>query len=441
MLSRILINQQYARLWFSGAVSWVGDYVFDTTVLLWIATVIGRDKTWAPAATAGVLLATLVPLILISPVAGVFVDRWDLRRTMLASDAIRGLLVAALVALPLLPAGTVPVPAQLACVYAVVFVTSAVSRFFTPARFAIVADVVPPEQQARASGIGQATMGLAGLIGPPLAAPLLFTAGIQWALIVDAVSFAISFAAIYLVRVPARPGVATASTGVWSELRAGATTFLASRVLLAVAVASMIANFGANILNTLDVFFVRTNLHANPSLYGFLETAFGLGAIIGALLGGAVGQRFGLSRTYWLGVLLTGVAIVGYARTSTLAVALGVLLLAGIPVSAANSMTAPIVMRAVPREMLGRAFAFLMPAVQLSGLVSVGLAGWLASSALRGLDARVAGVHFGPYDTAFTAGGILIVLGGLYAMVALRGTDRAPAPVPEPVTEPVAEPA
>src|SRR5437867_6122718 len=116
MLSRLLINRQYAKLWFAGAISWVGDYVFDTTVLLWIATVLGRGKPWAPAAAAGVLIAALVPTVLVSPFAGVFVDRWDARRTMLGADAIRAVLVGALALLPLLPAGTLPVSAQLACV-------------------------------------------------------------------------------------------------------------------------------------------------------------------------------------------------------------------------------------------------------------------------------------------------------------------------------------
>ncbi len=287
-------------------------------------------------------------------------------------------------------------------------------------------------------------MALASLIGPPLAAPLLFTVGIQWALLVDAASFVLSFLAIALVRVPARPAApaSTVKPSVWRELRAGAGAFLGSRVLVAVMVAGIITNFGGNVLNTVDVFFVRTNLHADPKLYGFLETAFGLGSIAGALVAGAVGQRFGLSRTFWWGLLGAGVLVVGYARTTSFPVALLVLLVAGIPIAAINTVLSPIVLREVPRDMLGRAFAFLLPAVQLSSLLAVGLAGWLASSVLTGLDARVAGVHFGTYDTLLTASGLLIVLGGLYAMVALRGTDRAPAPTPpsEPEPEPVPAP-
>src|SRR5207247_6102030 len=130
--------------------------------------------------------------------------------------------------------------AQLACVYAVVFLATAVSRFFTPARLSIVADVVEPEKQPKAAGLGQATMALAGLIGPPLAAPLLFVTGIHWALLLDAASFAVSFAVIAAVRVPAVPGgpvERAPRAGMWREMAEGARAILNSRVLVALVVA------------------------------------------------------------------------------------------------------------------------------------------------------------------------------------------------------------
>ena len=82
------------------------------------------------------------------------------------------MLVGCLVVLPLLPTGTLPVSVQLVIVYAVVVLSTVASRFFTPARFTVVADIVPAADQSRASGITQATSATAAIIGPPLAAPL-----------------------------------------------------------------------------------------------------------------------------------------------------------------------------------------------------------------------------------------------------------------------------
>jgi MFS family permease len=156
MVTRFLINREYAKLWFAGAVSWIGNTVFDITVVLWVGAVLAAGRSWAPVAVSGVLAAVIIPTVLVGPFAGVLVDRWDDRRTMLAADLIRAVLIGALAVVAALPNGTLPTGVVLTAIYVAVFVSSVLSCFFNPARQAIVADIVPREQQARASGIGQA---------------------------------------------------------------------------------------------------------------------------------------------------------------------------------------------------------------------------------------------------------------------------------------------
>lgn len=120
-MNRLRRNRAWKLLWSGQAVSIVGDFVFQTTVVLWIGTVIAKGQSWAPAAVSGVLMAAAVPAIVVGPLAGVFVDRWDRRRIMLTSDACRAVLVAAL--LPLAwpsVSGHLSGPARLAVIYAVV---------------------------------------------------------------------------------------------------------------------------------------------------------------------------------------------------------------------------------------------------------------------------------------------------------------------------------
>jgi MFS family permease len=99
------INRDFALLWGGQTVSQFGDYIFYTTLVLWIAALAG-GRSWGPLAVSGVLLASSLLPIAIRPFAGVFVDRWDTRRTMLRMDASR----AALIALLLLMTGIVPWP-------------------------------------------------------------------------------------------------------------------------------------------------------------------------------------------------------------------------------------------------------------------------------------------------------------------------------------------
>ena len=89
----IYVNPNFSLLWSGQAISYIGDFVFDTTLVLWIASSLAAGKSWAPLAVSGMLVCVLVPSFVGGPIAGVFVDRWDKRRTMLAMDAARAGLI------------------------------------------------------------------------------------------------------------------------------------------------------------------------------------------------------------------------------------------------------------------------------------------------------------------------------------------------------------
>jgi MFS family permease len=89
-------NKNWRQLWLGQSVSATGDTVFTMTVLLWIATIIAKGETWAPAAASGALIATAAPVLIVGPLAGVFVDRWNRRRTMLIADAVWCVLITSL---------------------------------------------------------------------------------------------------------------------------------------------------------------------------------------------------------------------------------------------------------------------------------------------------------------------------------------------------------
>ena len=99
----ILINRDFALLWVGQIISSIGDFALSATLVLWIVTRLAVNEPWAPLAVSGEFLALTIPVVLFGPLAGVFVDRWDKRRTMLTMDLARALLVGllALLATPL----------------------------------------------------------------------------------------------------------------------------------------------------------------------------------------------------------------------------------------------------------------------------------------------------------------------------------------------------
>jgi MFS family permease len=425
------INPNFAKLWIGQAVSILGDFVFDITLILWVATDLAAGKSWAPLAVSGVLLAATIPIVVLGPLAGVFVDRWDKRRTMLAMDILRasliGLLMLFVQVAPHLFAAQATRHVELVAVYVVVFLASTCAQFFNPSRLALIGDVVAPDLRNKASGMGQTTTYLAGIVGPPLAGPLFFHAGARSALLINGLSFLVSFVAILLVEPPviALENVAKSAPSVFREFREGIAFFGHNRVLMTLLVSLVIVMFGAGALNALDVFFVTVNLHTSASLFGVLSAAIGSGAVLGAIAASTLGSRIPAARIFWISLLLTSVGLLIYSRMTSFWPAVVALFVTGIPMAALNVAIMPLILGVTPRDMLGRVTSVLMPVVNVATLGSIVLAGWLAGTVMIHFKAHAFGLTFGPVDSIFLAAGILGLVSGMYAMLGLRGTHAA----------------
>ncbi len=429
----LFINRDFALLWTGQTVSILGDFIFNTTLVVWIAATIGRGQTWAPLAVSGVFIAASAPAIVVAPLAGALVDRLSKRAVMLAAAA-----VSALVTLALIPATGVvrlgPLPSlpqsplwTLSAIYSAVALLAICAQFDRPAALALIGAIVSEPGRPRAMGFLQGSLSLAMLIGPAIAAPLLLTFGAQWALLIDAASFVVGFATLAAMRL----GPASAATthagargSLAQEIREGVVYLLRAPTLRTLALVTGVAMLGAGALNALDVFFTTHNLHTPLSLYGLLSTAMGLGLIAGSVLGGLLAGRIGLARTFWLSTIILGALVIAYARLSSFGTAAVALFVMGAPLAALEVAGAPLLLRETPERLVGRVTSLINPIGTVATLGGAALAGYVDSVALRGFSARALGMTFGPVDTIFCVAGALILVSGVYAMVGLRGVDR-----------------
>ncbi len=431
-LQRTLINRNYAKLWYGQAVSAVGDCVFGTTLVLWVSQVLASGQRWAPAAISGILVAVGAAFALVGPVAGVFVDRWDRKATMMRTEVIRAAMVAGLTGLSFVPVRDVSVGLWLAAVYLVVFVLNAAGQFFTLARFATTGDVVHGEQdRTRAVGLAQATTSAAGIIGPLIAAPLLFTVGFRWALAANAASYVVSYLAIRFLRLapesrpPAPAGAG--GTSLHKEFSVGLRLFARSRFLVTLLTVTVICQCGTGAINTLNVFFVTRDLHASSHLFGVAETAMGAGFVIGALAAGRMVRWIGARALTWSGLLATGVLAVGYALQRSFPAGLVMLAIYAVPIAMLNTAVAPLLLDAAPREYLGRVMAVFNPVNQFASMLSVVVSGWLTSTVLQSFRASFAGVTINSVSLIFVVAGGLIFVAGIRAFAALPSVPRPSA--------------
>ncbi|GAA0384310.1 MFS transporter [Acrocarpospora corrugata] len=432
----MLINRNFSRLWIGQLVSLLGDFVFDTTLLLWVATVLLYGKPYAPIVSSTVLILVAVAAIAVAPFAGVLVDRWDKRRTMLRANLVRFVLIGLLALVASLPAGTVPIPVILILAGVVVTFATAAAGFFNPARIVLVGDIVPENQIGKASGLIQSTMALAAILGPPLAAPLLVTVGAQWTLALSAMSYLLSSALIRSVR-PAPADVRSVTPdshqaeagrpGMMREFVDGLRLFRGNRVLVTLLVTTTFVMLGAGAINALDVYFVQENLHAAPEWFGLIGAAIGVGALIGSAAAGILGDRFGLARTYCASLLLASGLFLLYSRMTSIGPALIMVTLFSIGLGSLHTVSTPLVMRAVPRSHLGRVLSVFSPIAQVATVISIGVAGALVSALPPEFRISMAGVEFGRIDLVFFGSSAVMLSSAIYAAVTLLGRDRMPA--------------
>src|SRR5262245_56899098 len=97
-------HRPFLLLWTGQALSLIGDYCFSATLVLWMLKTLARGESWLPLATSGVALSATLPALLLGPLAGVFVDRWNRRWTMLWTDVGRFVSIALFLLLTLVVA-------------------------------------------------------------------------------------------------------------------------------------------------------------------------------------------------------------------------------------------------------------------------------------------------------------------------------------------------
>jgi MFS family permease len=372
----------------------------------------------------------------VGPLAGVFVDRWDKRQTMVIMAALQAIVAVLLVlpaanfSLPLIGRVQLPLFWRLGVLYTDVAMLSIFAQFFIPAQFALIKDIVPQKRQDQALETFQAIQGLAVIIGPPVAAVLVFGLGVGWALVLNALSFVVVFLATLAIQAPpSAHSVAPGEAGHFSREFLNGVSYVASHtVLRTILVAEVLTWLGFGALQSLGYFFITSNLHAPASDYGLLGADFGVGAIVGALLVTFIGQRIGLARLLWIALVTSGLFVIVMSHLTSLSLALVAAFLFGVSTTAVIVTAGPLALNSTSREFVGRVTAVINPLGRLAALLSVALAGSLVSTVLRGFHASILGIAFGPVDTVFTGMGLLAVIGGIYARVSLRRMIARPLP-------------
>jgi MFS family permease len=264
----LLRDRDFLLLFVGQGVSRFGDGLY-TASTAWLAWTLTKD----PAAVALVGVSAFAPAFLATFVVASYADRHDRRKLMIATDLARVVVVAAGAVLLYLGLLNLPV------LVATTALLALLGAPFAPARNAIVPQIVPAEDLQQANGLLQVAFRAAFFVGPLMLAPLLAHASLQWALVVNGLTFLASAAALAGLRVR-RPAPAGERTGLWADLAAGLGAVRAAPEVLVVIVTFVLALALANGFLTVGLVTVV----GQGGQYGLLLGVAGVAEVAGALL-------------------------------------------------------------------------------------------------------------------------------------------------------------
>jgi len=411
---RLFRLPSFRALWIGQLISIFGDRFTYLALLALVVERASDPKNPAPE-LAWIPVASFLPAILFGPWIGALVDGWNTRTTLLVSDAVRGVLVLAII--PAVEWHGLP------AAFALVFLLYLVNAFFLPARSAILPELVPRDTLTEANSLATLAGIIATIAGSFLAGALIERSGWRVGFALDAATYFISVAALAFIRLEPRPRPPLAEkplrlyVALARDVREGARLALASpRVLGAIGAVALLWVAGGALHVSMPMVIARRG----GGMVSGLGAAIGCaaaGMVAGTLLlawrarTGSSGARIGV------GLAGAGLALLSFAWLSHTAALAAAAFVAGIFISFLLVTTESVIQEAVGPEARARVFALRDFLARAGVLVSAGILGVMLK---RG--------WLTPAATVGAAGAILLlggIFGGLLGLAKRRRAGKA----------------
>jgi DHA3 family macrolide efflux protein-like MFS transporter len=373
----VLKIRSVRRLWLAQLVSIFGDFL----AIFAVFSLVTFQLHGTPTQVSMVLVAYMLPLAVVSPLAGVYVDKWNVKWTMIGSDMIRGVLVLVLVFVR-----------DLNAIYIIFLAMSTVSSFFVPAQSVAVRALAPAAGLLAVNALmSQAVQG-AQIISPAIAGLLVQWFGANACFLFDSFSFFFSASMVMTLAIHRTPSPGSAASSVLSSMRQGFSFIFTHTAISFVILAMTAGMFAVRCFGALLSVYVRDVLLSNAALFGTLNSLIGVGMITGTQILHRVASRVPKQFLVIYGLGGMGVAVLITALFSKVATtALGMLGLGfGAAFVVVPSQT--LLQQETPHTLLGRVMSSLMSLLAMSQVLAMFVAQQLGIRKLYFGSAALLGV-------------------------------------------------
>jgi DHA3 family macrolide efflux protein-like MFS transporter len=358
-------------IWTGQAFSLVGSKVAQFALVWWLTKLTGSATVLATAS-----LVAIVPEILLGPIAGAYVDRWNRRIIMIVADGVVAL--ASLWLAYLFWAGTI----QVWHVYVIMFVRAVGGSFHWPAMQASTSLMVPKEHLARVAGLNQTMNGALNIIGPPLGALLLELLALHSVMFVDVGTALLAIVSLLSVHVPQpeRRDMALKEAGkpsIWSDMREGLRYIRNWPGLMGLIASAMLVKIALTPAFSLLPLLVSDHFHGDAAQLSLLEAVTGAGVVVGGLTLSVWGGFRRKIYTTMLGITILGLGLVvlGLTPGHLFWLALGSALIIGLTIPLVDGPIMAILQGTVAPEMQGRVFTTMGSLLLLTSPIGLAIAG------------------------------------------------------------------
>ncbi|MFH1877605.1 MAG: MFS transporter [Candidatus Omnitrophota bacterium] len=379
----VLFKKDFFSLWMGQIISEFGDRLNQMAL---IALVYSKNPG-SVMALANLLFFIVIPVFLIGPVAGVYVDRWDRKRVMIISDIVRGILI---VIVPVFVYFDMMIP-----VYAVVFLMFSATRFFLPSKMAFIPDIVPAETLFIANSLANTTRMIATVLGFAVAGFIVKWVGYMWGFYLDGVSFFVS--ALLIAFITPREKLKNVKEEIhmtkeiierslrknlWEEILEGFGYMFKKDKMKLVTSTFFVLMAGTGSIFCIIIVFIQETFGSVTEDLGIFGVFLASGLFLGTILFGKYGQKFSKIRTIFVGFILSGIGICLFA---VYAAKNPVLLIGGVLIMIVGAAAAPMMTCAntlihtlIPDEVRGRIFSSMEAVVHVAFLVFMFLTAFIA---------------------------------------------------------------
>jgi MFS family permease len=390
--TRALRHRNY-RLFFGGqSISLIGTWITRIATSWLVYRLTGSELLLGVVSFAG-----QIPMLILAPFAGVFVDRWDRHRMLVVTQILSALQSLALAVLTLMKIINVTEVIVLQVVQGVI------NSFDTPARQAFVVEMVTDrEDLPNAIALNSSMFNASRILGPSIGGVLIAAVGEGWCFMADAISYVaviISLLLMNVLRVQRERGEET----MFDELNVGvryvAKSVPVRTLLILVAIVSTMGMPYAILMPAI----AASVLHGGPHTLGILMTAAGAGALAGTFYLASRKTVLGLGRVIIAATVILSAGLIAFSFTKSLAIALLALPLVGAGMMLQSASTNTILQTVVNEDLRGRVMAFYTVAI-------------LGTQPLGSLVAGIVADHIGAQHTILVGAVICLAAAAWFAI-------------------------